>query len=214
MENSKLIVNKIVVGEIQTNCYLVSLGSDIFVVDPGDEAAKIIAEIEKIKEPNVKYIFLTHGHYDHVLAVDDLAIKYPKASVVIHQEDKYLYQNLTKQGSFLNKNLHPLKAETTPISEGSILNFAEKKIEVIHLPGHTKGSVGYLFDNLFFSGDTIFYHNYGRIDLPWSDPGSMKDSIEKALSLPDKTKILPGHGPETTVFEEKKFKGFGGGGYL
>lgn len=206
--------NKIRVGELGTNCYLLSIGNEICVVDPGGDPAKIIAEIEKTKEPNVKYIFLTHGHFDHILAVDDLAIKYPKSSVLIHADDEYLYMNIKKQESFTKTFLHQLSSRVTLISDGSRFFFGEKNITTMHLPGHTKGSVGYLIDDVLFSGDTIFYHNYGRIDLFWSDPGSVKDSISRVLSLPEETKILPGHGRETTVKEEALFKGVGGGKYL
>jgi len=213
-EIQKLKIEKIVVGEIKTNCYLASIDNDLFVVDPGGDAALIIQQIEKIKEVNVRYVLLTHGHYDHILAVDDLSIKYPKASIVIHDADLELYNKLPDQGTYLGKNFHRLSATAVPMAEGSTLNFGDKKIEIIHTPGHTKGSACYIYEDVIFSGDTIFYHNYGRIDLPWSEPGSMKDSIETFLKLPEEFRILPGHGPETTVEEERKFKGFGSGKYL
>ncbi|MDD3481020.1 MAG: MBL fold metallo-hydrolase [Patescibacteria group bacterium] len=203
------------VGELPTNCYIGVLGNgDAFVVDPGDEAARIIEELEKTKGINLRYVLLTHGHYDHVLAVDDLAIKYPQASVVIHEEDIKLFQELSAQGIFVKKILHNPKAEVVAVSEGSTLKFGDEIIKIIHTPGHTKGSVCYYLGDTLFSGDTLFYHTYGRIDLPWSDPGSMKESIDKLLHLPDKTRVLPGHGKETTIGEEQKFEEVRGSEYF
>lgn len=205
-----LEITQIKVGELPTNCYLVRDGKNVLVIDPGDEAAKIIEEIEKIKEVRVKYILLTHGHYDHVLAVDDLTIKYPMVSPIIHEDDIKLYQDLAEQGLYLGKLLHKQKSEVVAVSEGSSFPFGEETIKVIHTPGHTKGSVCYQLGDALFSGDTLFYHNYGRIDLPWSQPEKMKESIDKVLHLPESLRVLPGHGRETTIGEELNFSNLSG----
>ena len=207
-------VSKLKVGDLSTNCYLVKDGSNISVVDPGDEAARIIQEIEKTEKVNVQFILLTHGHYDHILAVDDLTIKYPSATLIIHEEDVWLLKNIDKQGDYLGKIFHNLKSKVVAVSAGSTLPFGDEVVKIIHTPGHTKGSVCYLIGDLLFSGDTIFYHNYGRIDLPWSQPNKMKESIDTILHLPAKLRILPGHGRETTVGEEKNFKSYGNREYF
>ena len=200
-----LNVSKLKVGDLSTNCYLVKDDNSILVIDPGDEAARIIEGIEKTEKVNVQFILITHGHYDHILAVDDLTIKYPSATLIIHEEDVWLFENVDKQGDYLGKTLHKPKSKVVAVSAGSTLPFGNEVIRIMHTPGHTKGSVCYRVANLLFSGDTIFYHNYGRIDLPWSQPDKMKESIDSILCLPEELCILPGHGKETNVKEERSF---------
>lgn len=196
-------IEKITVGELRTNTYIVSSSrGDAFVVDPGDEAALIVEYLERIPSVNLRYVLLTHGHFDHVLAVDDLTIKYPNASAVIHEEDVGLLRNVEKQGAYLGKRLRSPGAEVLIVSDGSRLPLGGETIEVIHTPGHTKGSVCYRLGDVLFSGDTIFFRSRGRIDLPWSVPEKMKDSVERILGLPPELRILPGHGEETTVGAE------------
>lgn len=203
-----LKIEKIVVGSLKTNCYLGIFGNgEAFIVDPGDEAARIIAEIERSKASNLKYVLLTHGHYDHVLAVDDLYYKYPNTSIIIHEDDIKLMANTDKQGIYIGKRLPKVSAEVVAVSGGGVLKIADKNIEVIHTPGHTKGSVCYRLGDILFSGDTLFKGTYGRIDLPWSEPGEMKESLDKILHLPGEIRVLPGHGRETTIKEELEFYG-------
>lgn len=207
VEKGDLKIFRLKVGSMPTSCYIATLpNGDTLVVDPGDEAPKIISELEKIKNLNLRYILLTHGHYDHVLAVDDLFIKYPHVSVMIHEDDIKLFRDLPAQGAYIGKILHTPKAEVVAVSSGSTVRFGDEIIKVIHTPGHTKGSVCYQLNDTLFSGDTVFYHVRGRIDLPWSDPGSMKESVDKVLALPQETEILPGHGRPTTVAEEKEIE--------
>jgi len=194
------------VGDLNTNCYILSnRNGETAIIDPGDEAARIIEEIERTKNLTLKYVLLTHGHFDHVLAVDDLYIKYPYTSIIIANEDIDLFRNLSLQGAYVGKTLHNPKAEVVAVSEGSTLRFGDETISVIYTPGHTKGSVCFKIADSLYSGDTIFYHTRGRIDLPTSQPSSMKESIDKILRLPDKTSIYPGHGRDTTIKEEKQF---------
>lgn len=200
-----LNIKKFVVGELKTNCYVVSISSgETIIIDPGDDAAMLINELQKIKNIRLRYIFLTHGHFDHVMAVDDLMYKYPGVSLIIGEKDVKLLASVKRQGEYYNLKISNISSRPMPVSEGSSLPFGPYKIEVIETPGHTKGSVCYKIEDHLFSGDTIFYHNYGRIDLPYSSPADMRDSIDKVLSFPKETRIYPGHGKNTTIEEEQK----------
>jgi glyoxylase-like metal-dependent hydrolase (beta-lactamase superfamily II) len=210
----KMHIRKLVVGDLRANCYIVNIGDETLVVDPGEEAARIIEELENNHDLNLRYLLLTHGHFDHVMAVDDLSVKYPHLSVLIHEDDIKLLRETTEQGLFVGKLLHKVSAEVVAVSDGSSIPFGDLNIKTMHTPGHTKGSVCYQLGDYLFTGDTIFYHTYGRIDLPWSEPSEMKDSIDKILHLPENIKILPGHGRETAVKEERDFNNKGEGEYF
>lgn len=200
-----LEIKKLTVGGLRTNCYLVFKKNEGLIVDPGDDATLIIQELEKVPGINLKYLLLTHGHFDHVLAVDDLTDKYPHLSVLIHEDDIKLLRDTIGQGIFIGQKLPKVTSEVVAVSNDASIPFGDGTIKVIHTPGHTKGSVCYRIEDMLFTGDTIFYHTYGRTDLPWSEPSKIKSSIDKILLLPDSIKILPGHGIASTVAEERKF---------
>jgi len=199
-------IKKVVVGQIKTNCYILSAEDGVtFVLDPGADAAKIEQELEKIPNLNLKYILLTHAHFDHVLAVDELKIKYPKADIVIHEKDLKLLHNLPSQGLYTGQVLGKFRSEVVTVTDGSYLPFADTNIKVFSTPGHSMGSVCYLFNDILFSGDMLFWHTIGRTDLPESDDEKMKLSLSKILRLPADTYVLPGHGKATSIGEENKF---------
>jgi len=181
----KIKVERFVVGLLQTNCYLVydSLGGGGFLIDPGVFSKKIS---ERIKEKGIriKNIINTHGHPDHTSGND--AFGYP---VLIHRDD----DGTLKDGDV--------------IKEGAIV------LQVIHTPGHTPGSIclkmspdGFSEGSIIFTGDTLFQGGVGRTDLPGGSQARLTDSIEHCLmGFPDETKIFPGHGPDSTIGEERKW---------
>jgi len=186
------------VGELQANCYILSpQGRDAVIIDPGDEAEKILEVVQKNKL-SVRYIIGTHSHYDHISALSEVA-KATGASCYIHPEDALPdFASLPQVES----------------ANDQILNLAGLEIKIIHTPGHTRGSVSILVGEHLFTGDLLFKGSVGRTDLPGGSFDLLIKSLqEKVLPLPDRTQILPGHGPATTLAEEKKYNPFLGGGH-
>lgn len=178
-------IKKIDVGPLETNCYLVTSDNEALVIDPGDEPEKILAEIKKTKA-KVKYIILTHYHFDHVLAAQELKNK-TGATILIHEKDK----------DFLDFSADRYLKENEEIKIG------QKALKVIHSPGHTKGSICLLGDNEIFVGDLIFEEGYGKTDLEGGSGEEMSESFKKIKELFEKNKNLicyPGHGE---IFELK-----------
>ncbi len=168
-------IKKIVVGPLLTNCYIISSDDEIAIIDPGDEGEKILAEIEKEK---LKYIILTHYHFDHVLAAEELKEK-TGAKILIHEADK----------KFLNFQIDQYLKENDKIKIG------KEVLKVIHSPGHSKGSICLIGKNEIFTGDTIFKNSYGRTDLLGGSEKDMKNSLEKISKiLKNGITIYPGHG--------------------
>lgn len=196
---NKLKIKRIINGVEETDCYLLISGNDLVVVDPGDEAGKIISEIERLGDVKPNYILLTHGHFDHVGAVNVLVQKYG-FQVVMNERDKDI--------ETLNKAFGLKLSEIKPdifVNDGDILDFGGEKIRIMETPGHTRGSVCYLIGNNLFSGDTLFSHRHGRTDFATGNPEEMNKSLAKLFKLPDKTKVFPGHYKETTIDEARKY---------
>lgn len=199
-----MLLEKLVVGHLDTNCYIIA--SDITkraaVIDPGGDIDEIIEKIND-NSLDVKYIINTHGHHDHI-ALDDELAKITGVSVYIHKDDlDLLSQPFDNLPFFIGENF---KVETNKIEleDNQILELDNIKIKVIHTPGHTKGSVSLLVENNLFTGDLLFKNSVGRTDLFGGSFEALQDSLKKISLLPDTTKVYPGHGPETTLKEEKE----------
>lgn len=192
-------ITKVVVGDLQVNCYIVSNGADAVVIDPGDEYENIINGAQGKK---IKAVLLTHGHFDHTGAVN----KFQKdgAEVYVSKKEEHMlsdgYSCLAEPFGFpFNK----IKADHV-FSDGDILEIANMTFKVILTPGHTTGSVCFLADDILFSGDTLFQGSVGRWDFPGGDFEVLTSSIkEKLYALPENTVVYAGHGGETTIGEEK-----------
>lgn len=195
-----LKIEKVVVGEIETNCYVVKKDNNCFIVDPGAEAKKIK---ELVGKHRIQFILLTHGHFDHVLALMDMKMIYPEADIYIGRGDKNLLSHLSEQSYFIGQRLRDIKLPLKLVKEGDLIKFDHEIITVIETPGHSLGSVCYKVGKNLFSGDTMFYHSIGRTDLPTSDSKLMERSLQKLADLPADTKVFPGHMQETTIIEEK-----------
>lgn len=193
---------KLVVGELQENCFILfDENKDAFVVDPGGSSENIIEAIEK-NGLNIKYILLTHGHFDHVGAVAALVKKY-KAPVYMSKDDRaFLESPKEVRASSFGMQIEAADVDVF-VKEGDEISFSEGTIKVIETPGHTLGSVCYLFENYLFAGDTLFNGSIGRTDFPESDHSLMIESLKKLKKLDDDIYVLSGHGPESQISYEK-----------
>lgn len=195
-------IMKLVVGELQENCFILfDENKDAFVVDPGASSDIIIDAIEK-NNLNIKYILLTHGHFDHVGAVAGLKKKF-NAPVYLHKNDKNFLENPKE----VRESAFGIQIESANVDvfvkEGDEIPFSDAYIKVIETPGHTIGSVCYLFKNYLFAGDTLFNGSIGRTDFPESDHSLMIDSLKVLKEFDDEIYILSGHGPESQMSYEK-----------
>lgn len=199
-----MVLEKIVVGALATNCYIIApnVNAEAAVIDPGSDASLIL---ERLKKSNLKLKFIinTHGHYDHVSADSELARK-NKVQVYIHPEDIYMLNDPSANLSlFWDKPMEAVDM-IKELKDGQILEVGELALQIIHTPGHTKGSISILVDNKLFTGDLLFKDSIGRTDFPGSSFQTLIKSLEKIANLPDDTQIYPGHGPVTVLGEEKQ----------
>lgn len=193
---------KLVVGQLQENCFILfDENKDAFVVDPGGSSENIIEAIEK-NSLNIKYILLTHGHFDHVGAVAALVEKY-KAPVYLSKKDRaFLESPKEVRASAFGMQIEAADVDVF-VKDGDEIPFSGGTIKVIETPGHTLGSVCYLFENYLFAGDTLFNGSIGRTDFPESDHSLMVESLKKLKKLDDEIYVLSGHGPESQMSYEK-----------
>jgi glyoxylase-like metal-dependent hydrolase (beta-lactamase superfamily II) len=197
--NNCVKVNKIVVGQLDVNCYIVSDGrqSEAMIIDPGDEAERIsdVIDAEKLVP---KYIVFTHSHYDHVCAVKELKDKYG-SSLVMHESEVEVYENTKKMCMAWGYDSEDFPPPDVLVIDGYEIKVGEMGFKVVHTPGHTPGGICLFGDGIIFTGDTLFSGAAGRTDLPGGDIVKLFNSLKKIASLPSDTKVLCGHGDETTI---------------
>lgn len=199
-------VEQLPLGPLGTNCYILELNKKALLVDPGAEADKLIRMIER-REIRPIAILLTHAHFDHIGAVDEVRDHYD-IPVYLHEKEKEWLGNPELNGStFFSMATPPIRAKEADhfINLGN-MNIGDFNFEARHTPGHSPGSVSFVFEEHGFviAGDTLFQGGIGRTDLPGGDYSTLIQSInEQIISLPDDTKVCPGHGGMTTVKNEK-----------
>jgi len=196
----------VVVGGLETNCYLVycEATKDCVVVDPGAEAEKIFPVIA---EDGLRPIALinTHGHIDHIGANRDLKDKFD-IPLWIHAADKEMLVRPQSLELSLFLGAHDSPPPDAFLADGDEIEVGRGRLRVLHTPGHSPGSISLLGDGFLLSGDTLFFEGVGRTDLPGGSQRQLENSIcEKILTLPDATEVLPGHGPATSVGFERAF---------
>ena len=195
-----------ILGPLSNNVYLAvdEKTGEGLVVDPTAYTEDIKETLLAMGMKKLKYILLTHGHYDHIFGVPELKAQFPEAQVVIsHIDSACLSDARLSLAAKHGIDQKPVKADIEVYNANS-LDFGETKILVMETPGHTKGSVVYLLDEVMFSGDTLFAGSIGRTDFETSDPEAMKKSIAKLKAIPQNYIVLPGHGPLTILDIEKK----------
>jgi glyoxylase-like metal-dependent hydrolase (beta-lactamase superfamily II) len=198
-------IRVVVVGMIDTNCYILSNPStrDAIIVDAGGEPRKIISAVESEKVCP-KLLVSTHAHFDHVLAVDNLRSKYG-IEFRLHVDDLDLLNRMQERTyEFLGVSVPPPPVVDNFLDDGEGLTLGDEKIEVIHTPGHSPGSISLRCHGFLLSGDALFAGSVGRTDGPGGNMQILVDSIRsRILSLPESTRVYPGHGPSTSVLQEK-----------
>jgi glyoxylase-like metal-dependent hydrolase (beta-lactamase superfamily II) len=194
-----LEVEGLVVGPLAANCYVVSAGGDAVVIDPGAEANRVL---KAVGGREVAAILVTHGHSDHVGAVDELVAE-TGAAVMAPRRDLASLEGYV--------GVRPAKL----LNDGDRLEFGDISLTVIATPGHTPGSSCFYAPGVLFSGDTLFAEGVGRTDLPGGSAEALFNSIrERIFSLADDTIIYPGHGERTTVAREKSSNPFFASGWV
>ncbi len=205
-------IETIAVGPLQTNCSIIadeSTGQAV-VVDPGDEAERIARAIARMGATPVALLH-THAHFDHISGTAELA-GLTGAPIRLHAADRPLYDRLEEQAALFGLSAGPPLPPDAPISDGEVIRFGNSSLRAIHTPGHTPGSTCFLLEGtqpVLFSGDTLFHRSIGRTDLRGGDTQSILASIRgKLFSLPGVTPVVCGHGPGTTIDEERRFNPF------
>ncbi len=209
MGTSNLIIGRVEVGAFAENCYVVGCSEtkEGVVLDPGDEVEKILNKIEELNL-NIKYILLTHGHLDHVKELVAFK-KHINVPVFMHREDQFLLDNLPMQAAAFGLSCAGIPNIDEYITESTSIEFGKQKFQVLFTPGHSPGSVTFVTEGVAFVGDVLFAGSIGRTDLPGGNFDVLIKSIrEKLFPLNDTTIVYSGHGPETSILNEKKFNPF------
>ena len=204
-----MIVKRLEVGPIMANCFIVGCETtkEAVVIDPGDDADRILMELAK-SELKVKYLINTHGHFDHVGANKRMK-EVTGAELAIHPDDEPMLTELSRSALMFG-----LSAENSPpadllLNENDEISFGDITLKVIHTPGHSKGGICLYTKGHLFAGDTLFAGSIGRTDLPGGDYNTLISSIkEKLLILDEDTVVYTGHGPETSIGNEKRMNPF------
>lgn len=199
-------------GPVATNTYLIADDKtfEAVVIDPADDGEQIVTEANK-RGWKIVGIWLTHAHFDHLGGVAGLAgACNPPPPVALHPEDHELWR-MSGEGSFFGVRIDPGPEPTIDLWHGQTLHLGSHQFEVRHAPGHTRGHVMFYCASveILFCGDVIFSGSIGRTDFPGGDFNTLIDSIHsQVLNLPDETRLLSGHGPETTIGAERKHNPF------
>jgi hydroxyacylglutathione hydrolase len=199
-------------GPVQTNSYIVADPDtkDAIVIDPAAEGPRILDEAAK-RGWHISSIWLTHAHFDHLAGAAQVADgSKPPPPVALHPQDYPLWR--AQGGALLfGFRIDPGPEPTIDLEHGQILHLGDNQFEVRHAPGHTRGHVMFYCaeQKVLFCGDVIFQGSIGRTDLPGGDYQTLMNSIRtQVLSLPEDTRLLTGHGPETTVGLERQYNPF------
>ena len=192
---------------LRTNAYLIcdEMTKEAMVIDPGGEAEKMIQVLDILDVDQLKYIFLTHCHADHIGGISDLKNAKGGKILVSRDDSEGLYNKEISLADYIHMQIPELEADSR-IDDGDLIHVGNLELKVISTPGHTKGSVCLYCEKerLIFTGDTLFSGTWGRTDLPTGSFMQIMESIsEKLMILPDETIVYPGHGKTTMIQDEK-----------
>jgi hydroxyacylglutathione hydrolase len=194
-------------GQFAENCYLLVAGKEAVLIDPGEEWERFLAALEQ-RGARLAAIWLTHAHLDHILGVGEVQ-QATGAPIWLHPADRPLYDDLPAQAMWLGMRVPAAPPPQHELTHGQVLSIGDYRFAVRHTPGHSPGSVSLVGSEVVFSGDALFQGSIGRSDLPGGDHDTLIASIRRELlSLPDATRVLSGHGPETTISVERRTNPF------
>lgn len=200
-------IKKLILGAVQTNCYLIynEETKEGIVIDPADNGPKIVQTVASFLVKPVA-ILLTHGHFDHLMAAEELKERF-RIPIYLHEEEEQLAASPMLNASSTFGMYGTAKGDVL-VRDRQMLQLAGFSIQVLHTPGHTQGGVCYYFpeEQVLFSGDTLFAQSIGRTDLPTGSYHTLIHSVrEQLLVLPKQVLVFPGHGEETTIEYETKY---------
>ncbi len=196
-------IHTLVVGRLQTNCYILESDSTALVIDPGDESERILRFLYDMKvKPS--QIIATHTHFDHVLGVNGIRASF-NIPFLIHHDDLPMLESMqSRVHQFMGLTVPPPPRVDQFIKNGESLIVGHDTLKVLHTPGHSPGSVSLAGRGYVFTGDALFNQSIGRTDLPGGDLDTLIHSItDRLFSLADDTIVYPGHGSETSIGDEK-----------
>lgn len=202
-------------GAFVENCYLVidRTRGEAVIVDPGEDAALFLDRLQA-EDVTLTGIWLTHAHLDHVLGVARVA-ENTGAGIWLHPADRPLYDHIPDQAAAWMQQRVPLPPPPQhALADGDVVTVGTHRFAVRHVPGHSPGSVAFVGDGMAFVGDALFAGSVGRVDLPGGDGAALLESItDQLLTLPDETVVYSGHGPATTIGQERASNPFLTGEY-
>ena len=189
-------------GDLQTNCYLLSHQSQAVIIDPADAGDFLNEELSR-QNLQLQAVILTHGHFDHCLGLLSLATAWPGLKIYLHPADNFLLKKAPDNAQFwLGRSVDPVPPATHPLTDQQQFKLLNATWQVIHTPGHTPGSVSLLVNgpeqSWLFCGDTLFAQGVGRSDFSYSDPQALQTSLQKLHQLKNNGRYdqaYPGHGP-------------------
>ncbi|MFH1283729.1 MAG: MBL fold metallo-hydrolase [bacterium] len=197
-------IKKLVLGLLENNTYIVfhKKTKDTIIIDPADNPELIVKLIRNSKLKPL-YVLLTHGHGDHIGAVNGLKEEFD-VKIAVHSLDSAMI--LSPELNLSINHGCPVSTGKADVilGDGDTLKIGDIEFKVIHTPGHSQGGISLYHPGILFSGDTLFKGDVGRYDLPGSDVNDLFKSLQKLMSLPDETIVYPGHGPSTTISQEKR----------
>ncbi|CAN5262667.1 MBL fold metallo-hydrolase [soil metagenome] len=212
-----MIVEMVTVGPFQENCYIIGDESETgALIDPCDEAARIALAVERLGL-EISQIIVTHAHIDHVGAIAQLVDEY-LCPVLMHEEAEAMMKTLPQQAMMMGMRFGKVPAVDQHVTDDEVLEVGGIRLRSLYTPGHAPGHLAFYAEaeGMVFSGDALFAGSVGRVDLPGGSMELLMQSISgKLLPLPDATRVLSGHGPETNIGRERQTNPFlRGGGVL
>ena len=188
-----------------TNCFVVTEGDEAIVVDPGDATAELVEVVGRVR---VRAIINTHGHCDHC-GGNAALVAQTGAELLCHEDDAPLLHALSQQGAMFGLSFQPSPDPDRFVADGDTITLGPHSMRILHVPGHTPGHIALHGDGFILAGDVLFAGSIGRTDLPGGDHRRLLTSIrERLLPLPDETIVYSGHGPATTIGDERRHNPF------